>query len=345
MPELGAFLEPRTLYRGQVRRYDAVRGSGWRAPYADAAAMEAIRHRLAAFLQGHSDVFAFMEAVRSVELDADPPRASCARWIRNDVGAGILAHLVEHVRNTVSPLARHQVGMAVLAEVEGNYLARYQSFVFNRKQDPFFAKWAKPLFALADSTLEFFERHRDQFDVDFRIFQVVRDLSGVLQHYGVLGTPGVDLTDDLDVALWFATHEYRRDDEEPKRYHPLPPEDWGVVYTAEIPTVRFSPVPCGAPIDILPGAFATDLGSISPLFTRIRRQRGWYGAPAQLWEHGYDFAAGVPMRCRPARDFGPAAQIAGRLRARGLTQDYLFPSRQEDPFRAHLAQAGIEAFP
>lgn len=346
MPPLGAFLEPRTLYRGQTRHYDAVRASGWRTPYADRAALKKVRDHLTAFLGSNVDVSAFMEAVREIELDNDDPKATCARWIRDDAGLGILAHLAMHVRDTVSPLARFHVGMAVLDEVEGNYLARYQSYMFNRKQDYFFAAWEKTLFELADVVLEFFDLHRDQFDVDLRIFQVVRDVSGILQHYGVLGTPGLDLTDDLDIALWFATHEVRADPDEksPKRYHPLPPERWGVVYTVELPTIVFSPVARGTPVDLLPACFATDLGSISPLFTRIRRQRAWYAAPAQLWDYALDFTAAVPMLHRPARDYGPPEEIAARLRAQGLTQDYLFPSPADDPFRAHLAQARIEAF-
>ena len=344
MPELGAFRESRTLYRGQARRYDAVRASGWRTPYADADALAEIRHHLEDFLHGHTDVVAFEKALRAVHLD-DPPRASCARWIRDDAGAGILAHLAAHVRNTVSPAARRRIGMAVFAEVEDSYLARYQSFMFNRKRDPFFAASEKTLFELADVVLEFFDQHRDRFDVDFRIFQVVRDLSGVLQHYGVLGTPGLDLTDDLDIALWFASHQLKLDPhDKPLCYELLPPEEWGVVYTVEIPTVQFSPVPCGTQIELLPGFFATDLGGISPLFTRIRRQHGWYAAPALSWEHGFDFALGAPIRGLPAEDYGSQREIVDRLSARGLTQEFLFPDADHDPFKAHLRRAGIETF-
>lgn len=346
MPSLGAYLELRTLYRGQPRHYDSVRASGWRTPYSDRPALNKIRGHLAAFLQSNDDVSTFMEAVREIKLDDRNPKPTFARWIQEDAGLGILAHLAMHVRGTISPLARLGVGMAVLDEVEGNYLARYQSYMFNRKQDYFFAAWEKTLFDLADVVLEFFELNRDRFDVDFRIFQVVRDLSGILQHYGVLGTPGLDLTDDLDIALWFATHEISADPDEKgrKRYHPLPRERWGVVYSVELPTVVFSPVPRGTRVDVLPACFATDLGSISPLFTRIRRQHGWYGAPAQLWDYALDFIAAVPMSHCPARNYGPPEEIAARLRSRGLTQDYLFPSPADDPFRAYMTQAGIEAF-
>lgn len=106
------------------------------------------------------------------------------------------------IRDSFGVQWRVRIFRAQLSELETAFFLRYQSYLFNDVDDAFLESVVPvSLRRLAQVLVEFYDAHREAFDVKHRRHQVAADIMGVLQHYGAVDTPGLDLTADLDVAL------------------------------------------------------------------------------------------------------------------------------------------------
>jgi hypothetical protein len=197
---------------------------------------------------------------------------------------------------------------------------------------------------LAQLLLDFYNAHRRDFKVEGRGPQIAADFMGVLQHYGALNTPGLDLTSDLDVALWFATHKCVEG-----TYISLSPNNWGCVYEAQVPMVDWSESDRAAGTESWPDVRAVDLSDLSPLLTRTARQHGYYAVHFLAWDRIEDCRKPFNMHMRQAAEweaagYGSPAEIEQRFKENRFSKDYLFPPADEDPFKAYLHSHGIKTF-
>ena len=338
-------LVERTLYRGQSRDHGVVLASVWRKVWqARETATRRVLPLAERYLGGGLGQGDFEAELAAIAADAEPA-PSLHRFLQGEAGRLLVGNLMRQLRDSFGPRWRLRIFRAQLAELETALLLRYQTYLFNETWDPFMKElFPKSLRRLAEVLLTFYDGHRESFDVEYRIGQVTTDFLGLLQHYGVLGTPGLDLTADLDVALWFATHRY---ESEAGRYEPLPAEDWeqGVVYEARVPVLLWTEKERVAAVEQPPEFAVVDLANLSPLLVRPARQHGYYAVHGTLgWERTIDYREAFAMTKRSVADYGSPAAVAERLLAKGLTQASLFPAREVDPFKAHLASHDVEAF-
>lgn len=336
-----AYYKTETLYRGQTRHFDAIVSSGWRDLWSTRGEIARDLYTGASdFVTGKIGSVKLEKHLASVALRSkDGP--TLYGFLRLPGGCQAVVALLTHIRDSVGPGQRLAVALYELGMLEHSFFARYQGYLFNDTRDTFVARFVpRTLRELAGALFDFYDAQRDSFDIEFRITQVALDFMGILQHYGVVGTPGLDLTDDLDVALWFATHNGKTG------YSLLPVAEWGVVYEVRAPVVIFSPNPVrdAVPVDDLQAGTAINLASISPLFTRITRQHGWYAIHARAWELMFDYTECFSITRKRAVDYGAPSEIVRRFEAKGLSPDYLFPPREEDPFKAHLERSGLKTF-
>jgi hypothetical protein len=338
-----AYLERRTLYRGQTRDYGSIASSSWRERWKHGHLDRDLQDVVAAFFTENLTKAVFQTRLAAVTAKAHPDKATFYRYLAEPDHAALLDDLLAHIQKSFGAIFRPTVARVQLEQLEQSFNTRFHMHLFNDSNDPFFRKFIPHTFRrLAEVTLEFYDADRKAFDVEYRIAQVVIDLAGVLQHYGVLGTPGLDLTEDPDVAIWFATHAY---EEKKERYRAMEPDEWkdSVVYEFEVPVVTFSPTPrAGTPITALPRERVVNLSSLSRRFTRIASQKGWYAIDVDGWTRAVDFAEMFPVRRKAVRDYGEAAVIQKRMSR--WTQDDLFPKPEKDPFRDHLRKHQIKTF-
>jgi hypothetical protein len=340
-----AYLRTQTLYRGQEREYPAVLSSGWRKLWSAhqmlGEKLGPLGERFATARIGGGLRLAWSLARLAASAEDGP---TLHRFLQEKVGPDLIGGQLGHVRQTFGPRWRGAVARSQLAQIEAAFLSRYQAYVFNEAEDDFMRRFVpRTLVELGGLLLRFYDAHRGTFDVERRIGQVAIDFMGILQHYGVVGTPGLDLTSDLDVALWFATHTYKQSE---RRYEQLPPAKWGVIYEAHATTVVWSehPVPGTTRANALPEIAVVNLSNLSPKLIRLVRQCGWFAIPGFSWERPIDYARALHMKKARAKDYGEPNVILNRLASGGRTAESLFPGVKEDPFKAHLDQHDIETF-
>ena len=293
------------------------------------------------YLEGKLNQSAFVTELSTIAATAKP-KPTLHRLLQESSGQRLLMDLVDQIRDSFNVQWQSRIFRAQVSLLERGCLLRYQSYMFNDTPDDFL----KPLVSstlqrLAQLLIEFYDAHRNSFDVDLRIVQVAMDFMGVLQQYGALDTPGLDLTDDLDVALWFASHYY---DSKADEYYPLPDGEFGWIYEAKVPVVTWKDAGHDNDIETLPNVRAVDLSNLSPLLVRLSRQRGYYAIHNSGWDRILDFASLFQMNKRPASHYGSSEEIKDRLSTRGLTQDYLFPCQQVDPFKSYLFDHDVKTF-
>lgn len=332
----------KTLYRGQSRDHGVVLASGWRDFWhARQVLLSDVLPLGQRYLEGKLKQSAFVTELSSIAATAKP-KPTLHRFLQENSGQRLLIDLVDQIRDSFNVQWQSRIFRAQLSLLERACFLRYQSYVFNETQDDFLKRLVpSSLQRLAQLLMEFYDAHRSSFDVDMRIAQVAMDFMGVLQQYGALDTPGLDLTDDLDVALWFASHYY---DSESDQYYPLPDGEFGWIYEAHIPVVTWKDAGPDKGIENLPNIRAVDLSNLSPLLTRISRQHGYYAIHNSGWDRILDFASLFQMNKRSSRDYGSSEEIKDRLSSKGLTQTYLFPCRQVDPFKAYLVDHEVKTF-
>lgn len=335
-----AYYRTQTLYRGQTARFQAILSSGWRDLWLERSELARELYTAAAtFVMGKTDSRKLEKELTSIG-SRSKKQPSLYTFMFEPAGREAVVSLLTHIRKSIGPGPRRSVALYELEMLERSFFMRYQAYLFNNIPDPFVSRFVRnTLKELASVLFAFYDTRQESFDTEFRITQVGLDFMGVLQHYGVLGTPGLDLTDDLDVALWFATHDRT------KGYQQMPTKEWGVVYEVRAPVVTFSPtpIPDEVLIDELPAGVALNLATISPLFTRITRQHGWYAIHGLAWESMFDYGGFFDIKHKHVTEYGSQREIERRFQSKGLSADYLFPSPAEDPFRRHLEQAGIVA--
>lgn len=341
-----SYLDIKTLYRGQVSDHGVILSSGWRKLWKARTSLSGhLSSLLLSYVNNRMEETEFERRLVSLcsTLEDGP---TFYRFLGEPAGMQAVKLLVNHIREAVGEKWRDQLTVGQLYEMEGVFLIYYQSYLFGNAESLFFRRYIPRTFTeLLTSVLRFYNDNRNQFDINFRIRQVVPDIMGVLQHYGVLGTPGIDLTDDLEVALWFATHKLEREKSGAMRYERLAPDRWGYVFEVRAPTVIFSTLKLPRrEIDELPDRFVVNLSSLSPLFLRIQRQKGWYGTLEKAWELMLDFQKVFRIEKRRVGEYASAEVIAQRLESKGLSQSFLFPPETEDPFKAFLKAEGVEAF-
>lgn len=333
----------KTLYRGQSKDHEVVLASGWRefwhARQVLTAEVLPLGERY--LLEGKPEQSAFVTALSTIAATAKP-KPTLHRFFQENSGQRLLIDLLDQIRDSFHVQWQSRIFRAQLSLLEKAFFLRYQSYVFNDTQDDFLKQLVpSTLQRLAGLLMEFYDAHRSCFEVDTRIAQVAMDFMGVLQQYGALDTPGLDFTDDLDIALWFATHYY---DSKKEKYYPLPTDELGWIYEARVPVVTWKHVGHDKGIETLPNVRAVDLSNLSPLLVRIWRQRGYYAIHNSGWDRILDFGSLFQMNKRPAQDYGSPQAIKDRLVAKTLTQEYLFPPRKVDSFRAYLADHGVKTF-
>jgi hypothetical protein len=333
-----AYYKPQLLYRGQTAKYKAILSSGWRKLWLERDLLGKKLYETAYdFVDEGIDTHEFQKRLESI-ASRSQNQPTLFTFLSDPAGRDGVVSLLTHIRDSIGFGTREDIALYELERLERAFFARYQAYLFNNIPDPFISRFVPhTLRELARILLSFYDARHKSFDVEFRITQVGLDFMGILQHYGVLGTPGLDLTDDLDVALWFATHDGE------KGYQQLPVEKWGVVFEVVAPVITFSPTPIDGQVQVndLPAGVAFNLATISPLFPRITRQHGWYAIHGQAWESLFDYNSVFEVKDKRVVDYGTPQQIEERLRKRDLTAHYLFPSRDEDPFRNHLEQSGV----
>ena len=332
----------KTLYRGQSKDHGVVLASGWREFWhARQVLMAEVLPLSERYLGGELEQSAFVTELSTIAATAKP-KPTLHRFLQENSGQRLLIDLVDQIRDSFNVQWQSRIFRAQLSLLEKASFLRYQSYVFNDAQDDFLKQLVpSTLQRLAQLLMEFYDAHRSCFEVDLRITQVAMDFMGVLQQYGALDTPGLDFTDDLDVALWFATHYY---DPKSDEYYPLPAGEFGWIYEARVPVVTWIDGGHDKAIETLPNVRAVDLSNLSPLLVRISRQRGYYAIHNSGWDRILDFGSLFQMNKRSSRHYGSSQDIKDRLSAKALTQDYLFPSRRVDPFKAYLADHQVKTF-
>lgn len=337
-----ASVEHRRLFRGQTCEYASIISSSWRDQWSANGWREPLMALVEAFLRGSLDCAAFEQKLAAI-ASAAKPGPTFFHYLGEPGTGTLLSAMLRHIRDTFGPRFRRDIARVQIEQLEESFNSRFHMFLFNESNDSFFKKvipWS--LRSLAELTLEFYDRHRKAFDVEYRIAQVSIDLAGVLQQYGAIGTPGIDLTDDLEIALWFASHKY---ESARGNYRLLKGEEWqsAVVYEFRVPMVTFSPAQgAGDGLSDFGRKRVVELASLSKLFARITAQHGWYAIDMDGWTRAVDFATIFPMSRRRLLDFGTQSDIQRRL-AR-FDERVLFPGADADPFKAHLLKHGIKTF-
>lgn len=331
-----------TLYRGQTRDYGVVLASGWRDfRTARQALFTEVLPLAERYLEGGVDQTTFETELSTIASTAKKA-PSLHRFLQEGIGRRLVIDLLDHIRDSFSPALQRRIFRAQLAELETAFLRRYQSYLFNDSWDQFMkANVGETLGRLAQLLMEFYDARRDAFDVEYRVVQVAVDFMGVLQQYGAVDTPGLDLTSDLDVALWFATNRY---DYKKDEYYALPPDEWGWVYEAEFPVIEWTDADDADGLQRLPDVQVVSLCTLSSLFVRIWRQQGYYAIYGAGWDRIVDYREVFQMRKKAALDYDSAEAIQRRLSAKGLTREFLFPSPKVDSFKAHLSDHKIHTF-
>lgn len=341
-----SYLDRKTLYRGQARDYGVIVSSAWRKIWrARQALSNDVLQLVIDYINQSIGVGEFEEGLASLAARSeDAP--TFYRYLAEPAGRKALLLLASHIGESVGQKWRNDIARAELEELEGVFLIKYQSYLFNNTESVFLRRYIPRTFhELAKLVLLFYKENRQQFDVNFRIRQVVTDILGILQHYGILGTPGIDLTDDLDVALWFATHQLTKKENGTLSYEMLLPDKWGYVYEVKAPTVIYSTLTLSLPeIDDLPDYFAVNISNLSPLFLRVCRQRGWYGASCRPWSEARDLQEVFEIKRRRVVEYGNDEEIKSRLITKDINQEYIFPGVSKDPFKAFLNARGVETF-
>jgi len=57
-----------------------------------------------------------------------------------------------------------------------------------------------------------------------------------------------------------------------------------------------------------------------------------------------DWGEELPVRKRRVLEYGDATSIRQRLQDIGYSQEYLFPGKDEDEFKAYLEHHGVQTF-
>ena len=332
----------KTLYRGQSKDHGVVLASGWREFWhARQVLMTEVLPLGERYLEGKLEQSTFVTELSTIAATAKrKPTLHCL--LQENSGQRLIVDLVDQIRDSFHVQWQCRIFRAQLSLLERASFLRYQSYMFNETQDDFLRKLVpSTLQRLAQLLMEFYDAHRNDFEVDMRIAQVAMDFMGVLQQYGALDTPGLDFTDDVDIALWFASNYY---DYKSDEYYPLPAGEFGWIYEAQVPVVTWKDDEHDKGIETLPNVRAVDLTNLSPLLVRIARQRGYYAIHNSGWDRIMDFSGLFQMNKRSSRHYGSAEDIRKRLTAKGLTKEYLFPSKKEDSFKAYLADHEVTTF-
>ncbi len=343
MPYCSAFVEHRSLFRGQTREYANIISSSWRDHWAANGWREPLARLVSSFLDEGLDRAVFDQNLVAI-ASAAKPGPTFFYYLGQPETRELIGGMLLHIRETFGPNFRRDIAQSQIEQLEESFNSRFHTFLFNESSDAFFKRvMPRSLRALAEFALEFYDQHRRAFNVEYRIAQVSIDLAGVLQQYGAIGTPGIDLTDDVEIALWFASHKFEPDR---GRYRWLEGTEWqeAVVYEFHVPVVTFSPRNPGADdLRDLGRHRVVQLASLSNLFARIVAQHGWYAIDMDGWMRFVDFATIFPLRRTHLHEFGTPSGIQHRLESR-LDERALFPGPDADPFKAHLLKHGVKTF-
>lgn len=150
------------------------------------------------------------------------------------------------------------------------------------------------------------------------------------QHYG-LPSHGLDVTEDLDVAVWFATHTYRKGDDGLSDYTALRPQDWPSDPTDWPVVAMVQPVTLSLR-GSLQNCHELHAFGLSALRPQRQKARFFLGGHA---DHQNRLAEAIVCMGRLAPgDYGST-----------LSFEHLFPSTDEDPaYRMMLEFANYQPF-
>jgi hypothetical protein len=335
------------LYRGQTKDYGAILSHSWRKFYlAEKKYLKDFEGLIENYISDNISAQKLRERLKKLRELTDGTYSLFA-FVLHGCNIENLLSFLDYAKSSFSPKFHSIASNYALVQLRQLLFGEYQHYIFNQIWSSFFeSRIDYTLYEMSQFVLDFYNQNRRKFNVRLRIGSVAMDIMGILQHYGVIGTPGIDLTGDLDVAIWFATHEYIHSGSNAGSYRKIDdPDQWGFIYHFKSPTVFYSTLDLSRrSIDVPPSPRSISLNSISPLFTRIVHQQGWYGALESPWMHYVDFSKYFECKKQKVTEFGEPAFIIDRLVSRGITQEYLFPSEKDDPFKGFLAKKGVSTF-
>jgi hypothetical protein len=316
------------------------RAAFWRRPLAEQAlygAQTVTRDHYTAFYAARSSVGMlrckhYGAPIYEVNSPAELSALAAAIPKRGDEGVVFRGQTKLHLLNRPQPIKRMLFGASCADEPSFPSSAARQHFDYDSLH-------YQLLYYLENFGLEFPRspgRLGDEIYTHWRLARVSPScevdyaVMALAQHYG-LPSHGLDVTEDLAVAAWFATHAYRTGDDGLADYAILRPEDWPS-NPADWPVVAMLQPVTSSLSGSLQNCHELDAFGLTALRPQRQKARFFLGGHA---DHQNRLAEAMVCIVRLAPgDYGSA-----------LSFEHLFPSPDEDPaYRVMLGFANYRPF-